>query len=335
MELFLSRVINGYLIKPLGTKQIRIYYPTPEIEYGSHLIYNEIISQNYEYRDREFISILGRNWNGEKESRYNELREELDNQKANLYHSFHKPSQADTIRDKIAELKLELIELQQAKSRYDSYSIEGVAERARLTFFIEHSTFLDGKIYDWSDWSVDRAIEYWVVNLIDEPTIRELARCDMWLSMFSSAKFFDNFPFHGRPCDMNVDQKRLLNWSIIYYNVSQGNDNVTQEIMSDDDAFDGYLISKRKEKRSTKGVDSLVKSKKVKNSEEIYIMAQIPEDIKEVYSFNDSNSQAVIQERFRQIQETGGIKHGKLDDIVLRAKIELNRANAQRNNRRR
>jgi hypothetical protein len=328
MELLLSRIICGYLVKRINDYTLELHYPDLKTQYESNIIYEEIISDKYSHKDRELLSIQGRTWDGNKESELTKVNEELEDLKIDLYNNYYKPSRANQVKVDIERNKQELETLLRSKSKFDNYSVEGIAENARLAFCVEKCTFKNGKVYDWADWQIQNAVEYWVSNMIMESQIRELARSREWTSVFSPSKSFGVPVFPCSAVEMNTDQRRLINWSLIYYNVQQLPDPPDENIVADDDAFDGYLLLKakeRKEKTKSNLSDSLISSDKVRQSEEAYIVVKDAKEAARVYDTNDGYGNSVKTARFEQFKQ-GNVKHGALSDIKFRAKLELNKA---------
>lgn len=327
MEGLLYRILNGYIYKKIGKKTLKIYYPSKELIYKGNFIYEEILKS-----DGYSSSVLLKKtkiWSFEDDIELQQVQDSIERLKQQLYESFFN-SQAESIRRKLSEEKEKLNKLSQKKNTLDSYTIESVAEYSRLAFFIEHCTYWREKKYNWKEWSIRAGIYYWLENIIPENKIREIARSDTWNSMIFSAKNFST-PIFKNCVDLNQDQIRLLSWTSLYTNIRNFEDCPHEEIIEDDDAFDGYLISK-KEKKKVKhaqlGLEKYI-SPRVAKCEEIFVLPNAERNLDTIKQMvresTSSHANIIKQSRMDALKKAGSLKHGAMPDVKQRMLIEANR----------
>jgi len=207
-----------------------------------------------------------------------------------------------------------------------------------LAFFIEKNTRKDNKIYNWSECDIIYVMDFWEDNYISERSIRSIARSDEWNSIYASAKKLNMPLFNTATSLLNSDQKRLITWSNIYYSVTQMPDGPHEEIIEDDDAFDGFLITKRRESKN-KSRQSMFEnslSESQRNAEELYLVPD-PNDLSgSLKRIRESNSRAAKmkmdarKDAIMKLKQGETIKHGGFPDIKQRMMIEANKAERAR-----
>lgn len=335
LDILLSRILNEYVFVP--EKGLRMYYPTKELEYEANVIVHDILSSFSSYGASNLI-IAAEVWGFQAEKEFEDKKQEIDNLKAQLYQSFFKTSQANAVRSKLEQVKDSFFKLLETRSSLDKYSIEGVAEHSRLAFFIENCTYKGSELYDWSDWSLDSAVAFWKQNIIDEYDIRKIARYEDWLSMYNASKTL-NMPLFGKSAvDLNADQRRLIMWSNIYDSISQLQDKPSEEIIDDADAFDGFLIVKRRERKNESSRSAFESSltQKERDADELYLVpdtANLTKSLEDIRNSNSRQAQMALEARksaIKKLKEGESIKHGAFSDVKERMLIEANKAENRR-----
>ena len=89
------------------------------------------------------------------------------------------------------------------------------------------------------------------------------------------------------------------------------------DVLEDDDAFDGWCISERRkqeEERSKSRAEKMLPGN-LKNANEVFVMANNRYEARDIHSLNDSGGKAVIQERKRALQTNKEIKEQNLPDV--------------------
>ena len=87
------------------------------------------------------------------------------------------------------------------------------------------------------------------------------------------------------------------------------------------------MFQKRKEERDKKQseIDGMITNEKIRNSDEIYVVAQNREDASEIYNINDPTARNIIRERDEKITGKEGMKFTELNDVQRQLQIERNK----------
>lgn len=290
--------------------------PSRDLLIQSQQVYKDAISQGREnclMDDGEICNYLidRGDWSEEKEKNLIEvLPKHIEYWKEELFKAWPKPSELETVRKYLERAKKELENLMYVRHSLDYISLEGLANYAKTQFIIENSCYLNDRIYRWQKYSPYLAMVYYQDNLISENAIREIAHSYPWDGIWHSGKKLGNL-FGKAAIDLSQDQHRLVMWSSTYDSVMEHPDNLSQEIMKDNDLLDGWFIIKRKEKESeTKKPAGL--NPKIANSDEIYLTAKTMEDAKKIDSMNSSYAKTIKKQRFNAIA-----KHGEVNELML------------------
>ena len=91
----------------------------------------------------------------------------------------------------------------------------------------------------------------------------------------------------------------------MYDNVSESPEAPIDEIIEDDTCLDGWFISQKKKQDTQKKqnqVDGMISNDKIKNSGEVFVMAQDNKDAQEIYDLNDGLARNTVKQRQAQIE---------------------------------
>jgi hypothetical protein len=91
----------------------------------------------------------------------------------------------------------------------------------------------------------------------------------------------------------------------MYDNVAESPEAPIQEIIEDDICLDGWFIDQKKKQDKQKKqnqVDGMISNDKIKNSGEVFVMAQDNDDAQGIYDLNDGMARSTIRQRQAQIE---------------------------------
>jgi hypothetical protein len=91
----------------------------------------------------------------------------------------------------------------------------------------------------------------------------------------------------------------------MYDNVSEHHESPSQEVIEDDTCLDGWFISqdrKMKEDKKQSQADNMISNEKIKNSGEIFVMANDNENAQEIYDMNNGLARNTVRQREAQIE---------------------------------
>jgi len=92
------------------------------------------------------------------------------------------------------------------------------------------------------------------------------------------------------------------------------------EVMDDDDMFDGWIINERRENERDR-LENRVESKldgRHSNAQEVFVMAHSKKDVEDINSYNDLQGKMVKKQRDGFIQQRGNVSGSDLPDQKLK-----------------
>lgn len=325
-EFLLYRILNGF-IKYKDTNLI-IKSPTKEILYKASEIYlkfynlsiNEGIMTNNDILN--YLIKLDK-WTEENEKQLNEdLPKQIEHFKEELFRAYYQSDRKKTIRKYLDTARQEYNRLNNIRHSFDHISCAGVANYAKLQYIIENCTFYKNKLYNWSRYSPYLLMSFFQEKIIEEEKIRELSHNHPWYIIWQVGKKIGNV-FNRASVDLSFDEQRLVMWSILYDNVNEQSEAPPQDVIDDDDALDGWLSIKRKEKGENTG--NISKNEKINNANEIFIPASNLEDARKVDNLNSNYAKTIKKQRFSFVKEKGQVSEQDLPDIKQQLMMEQNR----------
>jgi len=323
IEKALYRIIQGRLrYKVRDGLVLYIHAPTPEIIYESHDVYDEAYEDAYwkgVYVQQEVIPILLENnyWSPLDDREAERLQKEIENKKVEAFTSFTNKKQLSLIKRQIFSLQKQWQRVFVKKNSLDHITCEGVAQLAQNHWVVSNTTkFSDGSPYDWKEASVPVVANYVARNAISQEMYREIARSEGWRGMWGAGKGTDIFgvPFS----QITEDQARLCAYSRMYDNVGEHHESPPQEVIEDDICLDGWFISqdrKMKEEKKQSQADNMISNEKIRNSGEVFVMAQDKENAEEIYNMNNPLARGTLRQREAQIEGADSMDFKELQDV--------------------
>lgn len=339
-DFFISRIRCGYLRFRLDGEQYIFRAPTNDLAYEA----NEVYSDYYEdcindglITDDQTLSLLleFKLWDDKKDELLTKkVPEYLENAKVEMWKSFHKTKEVETMRLYLNRAKEELVSLYETRHQFDYLSCHGAAIYARWQFIIERCVTLRDSSPDWDTVSVSAILSAINSYAIEETQIRELARTDPWTTIWSVNRKNNNL-FGIPSCDFSEDQKRLVCWSMLFENVAEAEESPSEELIEDDDCFDGWLINRRREQKKESDKD-IVEKRIGKNGEADEIYVPVGDDQTEtvpllspemVLGMNNGMASQIMRSRINAIQNSDGgqLKEFDLPDMRLKMEMLANR----------
>ena len=321
-DVFLYRIISG----KLKYKELEIHSPTIDILLEGSEVYKKFFERAanegiMNERDTDNLLYEQGKWDIEKEKLLLDLPRQIEHWKEEIYRAYFNTDKKKTIRKYLKTAKDEFNNLTNIKHSYDHMSCAGVANYAKLQYIIENSVFKNNEKYKWTKYTPYQLMSYQQDNLIKEEQLRELSHNHPWHMIWQVGKKTGNI--FGKPViDLSFDQQRLVMWSLLYDNVGEQTDSPPQDIIDDDDALDGWLSIKRKER----GEQSFKSdNEKIDNAQEVYIPVSNQEDAEKVDRLNSQFAKSLKKQRFSAIDRHGELREQDLPDIQQETMMEFNR----------
>jgi hypothetical protein len=275
-------------------------------------------------------------WTEEKQKLLLSLPKEIEQFKVGLLDSRFRSSENASIRKALTRAKETLHSLQSERNVYYHYSANGVADMAKarllLAFALRYPdgrpVFADEEAY-WNseDTIIEEAMVTYGQTRLDEATLRELARTDPWRSIWN-ARTTEGKLF-GVPASMHTEEQiALVEISSLYEKVYSSPDCPDEEILSDDDMFDGWLIKQKRKHESelkSRNVSQDISNEKISKAQEVFLVAENDDDARRVMELNDDFARSIQKQRFSYLNKKGVVNEQDMPDTQRKIKMELNR----------
>lgn len=334
------RIVSGITIVEYEGKEYHVYDPKTKYQLWGRKYYNKVyeklISEGCLNECQcEALLIEKGSWSVEQEQRVKDLEENLKKFNQQLPLLEFKSNEKKTVVRYIEVTKAEISRLNKIKNALLANSAEYIARLEvykRYLFWLAHNEY-GNRI--WETWySFCQAdsnfinillTEAYLENDLNDTNIRALARNEPWRSTWlTSCKTGHLFP-HAN-CDMTDYQRTLVSWSLIYDNAFEHPECPSYDVIQNDVLFDQWMLeqSEKRKKESQKRPEDFITNSAIKNSQEIGIVVDSPEDAKRIYALNDPLSMQTVKSREKTIVEKGVAKETDMPDVRHRLQMMLN-----------
>lgn len=338
-ELYISRIITGFFRCKINGKVFLLKQPDRHTRHIAQEIFIESFEEAeleglYNQEELEFFMYSNNVWDDEKEKQIVQMPKDIEELKVRLFEATFKTEERKTIRKMLKIAKETFSSLYKEKSAYNHLSCEGIASMDRMRYLVGKGlSFEDGtRVWEGDDfWKqteplLEDATSVFIENKISDSNFREIARTDPWRSTWSCRK--SEASLFGVPAvDLTEEQKSIIIWSSLYDNIYEHPESPVEEVLEDDDMLDGWLILQRR-KRTKKGietgVDGLIRNDKIRNSKEIFLIAESMEDAKKIESLNDMSARMVKKERSQALKKHGTLAEENMPDSVRDIQMQMN-----------
>lgn len=319
-DAFVYRIISGHYTAEDFTFSIAPI----EVSYFAAQLYldtlNEAIFEGV-MTEAEMLSIMYslQLWDEERETELTDaLPKHIEYFQKEIFRHFYEDKYVEQTRKYLAKARERTTVLFQERSAYNYLTAEGLAIFAKIQHIVSQTTTVRGKSADWSVYSLRDALEAYYGGLLDDSVIRTLARTNPWRDIWTAGKKTGDL--FGKPAiQLSDDQRRLIIWSSLYDNVLEYPDCPDEEIIQDDDAFDGWLLIKQEERDKERGVRKVERrAGKNAGADEVFIPVGDGITAKEVYGTNDMNAKAIIKHRTAVMDKLGEAKDTDFNDVKMK-----------------
>lgn len=334
--LYLSRILSGHYTFIYNKQRYKLIYPDMNIKYDAEIYAQEVYDEN-KFNDWitdeeivDFLISVGL-WTYDGDSALEKLSNDIEDKKVELYQTLLDPNKTKFVRRQLNNLNQLLNKRYEIRHSFDHLTIDGYSNLLKSQYILLNS------IYDSSNqlvFNFDHNIDYKIINdistiinghTIDITTFRKIARSDSWRSYWSANK---EKVFDKATINWSDEQKTLVVLTKMYDSAYEHPECPTDQVIEDDDMFDGWLIVQRRENeksRSKARSEKLLKDKKLGNAQEVFLVANSAEEAKNIYNLNEENSRGIIRERQTVLSDpTVQLKESDLPDVQRQIIMESN-----------
>lgn len=296
------RMLAGYV----RCGQYRILYPSTEILYEATEVYKRVMDQ-YKYANfftkKSILPVLYRHkiWTPDGEANLKGLSKSIEELKVKLFRTIGRKKDQDRIRKQLNATKIVQEKLFVNRHLLDYMTVEGLAYMASQRFvYVNTICDTEGKRL----WPHAAQCDFFLLNhimVIHRETAlsvdqyREIARSEPWRSYWN-ARGIDIF---GEGV-LDDERKAVVLFSKMYDNAYEHPDCPKEDVVEDDDLFDGWLIFERRKREAEKEEDK--RGQKTKpgshrgaDHNEFFEMVSTQGDADDVFGLNDRNAQARLR----------------------------------------
>lgn len=229
------------------------------------------------------------------------IQKNIENLKYDLFMTGPRVERAKRIRKQLEFIRREfnkhLIEL----SKVFYYSFEETCDRLRVIYNIIFGTeYSSGqKVFNLGniDYSLLKSISEKIQeNSLSTADLRRIARSNEWRSYWIRGK---ETCFKSLPSELNDEQKLLASYSTMYENALSRGD-FPENIIYDDDKFDGWMIKQRRDAEDALKEQNTKKTDKHYNH--VFKMAETQEEANNIYAMNPSENREILRLRAKELQ---------------------------------
>ena len=323
-EKTLYRILQGRLRLTLGDLVLFVYEPSAEILEESYDVYDKAYKQAYFrgcYLKKDLVNILVENnlWSPFDDREAEGLEKKLEDLKVNAYESYRDKKQLKNIKIDIRNTERKITDLKIKKYVLDHVSCEGVASFSRLVWIISKTTkFKDGTDYDWSCYPISVVMDHYTSETISQEVVRKISRTEPWRTMWGIGKNQYSV-FNKSVYELTKEQLALCSYSSMYDNVMEHPESPDEKVIEDDDCLDGWFITQKRKRQKDKKLGEIESrmGSKVKDSQEVFVVAKDKKEADEIYALNNPLARATVRSRQKTIKDADGeqISFKKFDDV--------------------
>ena len=335
-EFLISRIRSGYVPVVVKNKRFLVYYPTIEVTVRANQIYIEEYDKAVEndlFDDTDIMNLLiGVGiWSDDKEKELLEiLPGHIEYWKIELYNNILKSKTQNTIRKYLRTAKEEYSKLYTIRHSFDHITCVGYANYVKNMYIISKSTRYKNKNVNWKNVDLNAVMNGYYAELLDTDTLRMLSRSYPWNTLWPVLKI------NGRIFDtinLTFEQQTLISWSSMYDKIYESPECPSDDVISDDDMLDGWLLIQKRKREGARQKQELQQKLggKLGQADDVFLMAEGPQDVQKIDMLNEPHIARVKQQRVAEIKSHGGhLLEQQLSDVKRKRAMQLRQAFSQK-----
>ena len=299
-------------------KDYYIHVAPPEVLYRAQELYFETLQNtrfnNWLNADQVKRLLVQQGFiSPEHDQNLVKIEERMDELKVSMYESVFNSKARKEMKATLDKVRTKYFEMLGNATLFSHITLEGYADAVR-TFYIYSNTIhdSDGNMLKCPPELVDVLIQRSLRNKISVSEFREVSRSEPWRSFWNSKK---ETMFHNI---YGADQRTIILYSKMYDNCFQHPECPPDDVIEDDDIFDGWMISlrrKREQEQMTNQIENQLGGRH-SNASDVFIGGVgNQEEANKIYRHNDLEGRMIQRERAKFIEKHGKVKESQLPDV--------------------
>jgi len=329
-----DRILSGVVFFRYESNIYKIKSPTTEVralgdflaeEAAKDLNFSQLITR----KDlKELLNSRGV-WTHEDEGKLKTSEKDIEEMQISIYRNFFNSKAKESLKRRLKGLRKAISKANEKRTSLDNITLEAYKDFIKDRFTVGMSLYdvNDSNIYsadcffEQDAFMLDEAYNAWLSEYAMIPHLREISRTGPWRGYWDSCHNVDVFGVSS--ADLNMIQRNLVLFSKMYDNARQSPEVPPDELFEDDDAFDGWMATQRKEADKNRAKNNADKISGQKGDE--IFMVTSKEDREKIFNLNDHNERMGIKSKLSEVRAAGGeeIKESQLSDVKMRLQKEL------------
>lgn len=336
INIYLARILSGFNILSYNNHKYKLVYPDSYIKYEAELYCNE------EYHNNKFNDWITEDliidslvslglWTYNGDNHLINLENQIEDLKVDLYKNILNPNKIKSLKKTLHNVKNTYNKLYTVRHSLDHCTVDGYAQILKNHYILVHSLYdtNNNRIFLSMD-SVDVNLLESLSSIISSDTIdigvfRQIARSDLWRNFWSANK---DYLFDKPTVHWTDEQKTLVVLTKMYDSAYEHPECPPDNVFEDDDMFDGWMISQKRENeknRNKNRTEKMLEGKKLNKAGEVFLVASSQEEAQNIYDLNDANSRNIIRERSSMIKNSPNmIEDANLPDVQRNLITQMN-----------
>lgn len=338
ISLYLSRIISGYYIFVYNNQKYKIQYPSREIKYDAEIYAHQEFVKNrfvdWPRLDQISMFLMSQGlWSQEAEKFLETSEHTTENLKVEIYNNFRNPTALSQFRKRLKQHEKTCAKLLAQKHAFDQITLEGYCEVLKSNYILSRSIYDENNQLCFLDENNNNNEDFETIasmiakNTISPSQFRAIARSNQWAYYWNIKK---GHLYDTAVVDWTDEQRILASISRMYDGAKEHPECPPDDVIEDDDAFDGWAISERRknEKEKAKSRAEKMLPGKLGNSQEIFVKVNNRQQANDIGALNDMQGKAVINERKQVVKQAGFVKEQHLPDVKRDLIIDSNQKRA-------
>lgn len=335
-EKLLYRILLGYYYIYVDHKKYKVITPNIKIKYESELFYDSIIEDNkfdqrlLTLKEIETYLISNGIWNPMNDNKIKELENETDNIKVDIYLNFYNPPKKKFLENNLESVKKILSQLYDKKHSLNHLSIEEYAMLLKNEFILANCIYDldDTLVFNYHDnlnyMYFQKFMQEIMSNVINHKDIRDLVKSELWKS-YSSTSIIEKDILN-----LTDEYKVLISFHNMFNNIRQHPECPSEDIISDDNALDGWCINQNRKAEKDKKKQSILdkvtgkggSKSKAQAGDHIFVFTNNEEEIQAINDLNDTEQKLFKKEVAEYSKNNPGTKWEDLPPIKRKIQME-------------